>query len=103
MSADSIPMTADSATHPAPLALHGSCSSRPVFSRPRSSGLRLVPRGEVPRAGLAPEPTGPKAAYRGLYLLADTRGSGPQPPPPSALFYWTLWLCSVCLLLLATI
>jgi hypothetical protein len=103
MSADSIPMTADSAMHPAPLALRSSSRNCQGRSHPRSGGLRLVPRGEAPRADLAPERSGPQAAYRGLYLLADTRGSGPQPPPPSALFYWTLWLCSVCLLLLATI
>jgi len=119
MSADSIsiPTPGDSAMHPAPLALRGLSSSRTAPSRPgpslpRTSGLQLIPTSLVatsvvaisqgPCADPAPEPAAPRAVSRGLYLLADTRGSGPQPPPPSALLYWGVWLCSICLLLLAT-
>jgi hypothetical protein len=100
-------MTANSAIHPSRLALRASRPSRVGLSQPgsarrRTSGLQLVPTslvptGEGPRSDIAPQ-----AVYRGLHLLAETRGSGPQPPPPSAFLYWAVWLCSVCLLLLAT-
>ncbi len=93
-------MTNNQATYAAMLALD-EASSRPkdpVRARVGSSSRQLT---NAQSLHTSTENNRDTRRHRGLYLLADTRGTGPRGPHPGDILYWAACLGGACLLLLS--
>ena len=95
-------MTTESAACPQMPAPHGAWSRGIHLVSSRIGALRLP--GTVTGAAKAPTATeGPSHAYAAqgnLYMLADTRNTGPRVPHPGDVLFWVVCLGGACLLLL---
>lgn len=93
-------MTNNQATYAAMLALDEASSRRVDRVRARVGGSQLLTNAQNLCVN-SENNQHANSKHRGLYLLADTRGSGPRGPHPGDVLYWAACLGGACLLLLS--
>ena len=92
-------MTNNQATYAAMLALNEASSRRVDPVRARVGSSQQLTNAQSLQSST--ENNRDTRKHRGLYLLADTRGTGPRGPHPGDVLYWAACLGGACLLLLS--